>query len=76
MSGSDRGKSNKGKAMRRIKLNNGFALIELMVVIGVLAILASGSNAGYVTFIGQARQSRAQTEFAVIRRQIESVHVT
>jgi prepilin-type N-terminal cleavage/methylation domain-containing protein len=52
--------------------NKGFTLVELIVVIAIIAILAAVSIVGYNQFINNARQSRANTELAVIQRQVEA----
>ena len=49
----------------RVKTNNkGFTLVELIVVITIIAILASVAVIGYNKFIDRANQTKADTELA------------
>jgi prepilin-type N-terminal cleavage/methylation domain-containing protein len=57
--------------MGKTRSVRGFTLIEMVVVIGIIAILSAASIVGYTRFIRQARESRVDTELAVIIRQIE-----
>lgn len=51
---------------------SGFTLVELVVVIGILAILSSVSIVGYNQFITNARTSRARTELTIVQRLVEA----
>lgn len=50
------------KKIKELKKQNGFTLVELLVVIAILAVLATISVVGYTSFISKANDSNALTE--------------
>jgi prepilin-type N-terminal cleavage/methylation domain-containing protein len=57
----------------RVKTNNkGFTLVELIVVITIIAILASVAVIGYNKFIDRANQTKAKTELAQIENALKA----
>ncbi len=53
---------------------NGFSLIELMVVMGVLGLLTSLAVTGYPQAVGVARRSACQANLRSLRVILQSVH--
>lgn len=59
-------------AKLRAPNRSGFTLVELMMVVAIIAILASIAIAGYSKWVDQARQSRAETFLALIKAKQET----
>lgn len=58
--------------MLRTKQNNGFTLVELMIVVGILGVLAAVAIASYNAYIRRSRNSEATAVLADIRLKQEA----
>ncbi len=63
----------KGKAvMRKTQPQKGFTLIELMIVVGILAVLAAVAMTSYSAYVRKSRNSEATSILADIRLKQEA----
>jgi type IV pilus assembly protein PilE len=58
----------KGKDMKRIR-QNGFTLVELMIIVAVIGILASIAYPSYTQYVARGYRASAQSEMMVIANQ-------
>lgn len=59
-----------------MKNSKGFTLIELMVAVGIIAILAAIAIPGYTRYLTKSRRSEAQNTLLAIQQQQEKYRTT
>ena len=61
--------------MRRFSNTNGFTLIELMLVVGIIGVLAAIAIPSFIGFSGRAKQSEARMLLAAVATAEEAYFV-
>jgi general secretion pathway protein G len=62
--------------MKRLKLQRGFTLIELMVVVAIAAILTVGATSAYGMFVDKARVAKAIGDIGEIHIAVQKFLLT
>lgn len=60
--------------MKIIKKNQGFTLIELMIVIAIIAILATLGVTNFASAIRRARDSKRQSDIVAVQKALETCY--
>jgi type IV pilus assembly protein PilA len=67
-------KGGKMKAVRMLKTEKGFSLIELMIVVAIIGILATVAIPNFQKFQAKARQSETRTNLASLYTSMKGFH--
>ena len=57
--------------MKKIKLQKGFTLIELMITVAIIGILASVAYPSYREYVNKSRRVQAKTTFVAAQQWME-----